>query len=274
MSRTATRPVPGDTCTTSRSAIADGQSPPRRNLPGIDGTVRVVVPQGTPLTWAHVSALLHRHGLVAYLPTAILPVRRYALPGLISRWSTDGLLDPVRRFGAVHHAVGVRMNRLDLLALTAPSRDTAAARWWAWSQHIAATTPTATPWEQYLARHHRAPHTVPLEGTRRQFESQPRILAMLAYNSYPFTPFHFHPEEVGAYQAGATVYVALHWQQPLVGDALIPPAGQLLRPVSDGVADRLTYLSTATRIVHGLRPGDHLVAIRAASLTGSTTPTQ
>ncbi|MDQ1250256.1 MAG: hypothetical protein QG597_4635 [Actinomycetota bacterium] len=234
------------------------------------GIVVVVIPDATSLTWANVSRLLAWHNFTAHLPVPAFPVRHHGIPGLVTRWSERDLLEPIRHRSGIHHAAGGRLYRLDLSALTIPARQSATARWWTWSQHIAATTPPARPWQDYLAEHRRNPEKLPLPEARRRFQAQPRVLAMLAFNSYPYSPFHLSPEELGAYQAGATVYVALHWQHPIVGDVLIAPAGQLLRPASTSIADRLIYLATATRIVHSLSPRDHLAIVQAATPPGTT----
>jgi hypothetical protein len=142
-------------------------------------------------------------------------------------------------------------------------RDVATARWWTWQQHVAAITPPAQPWEHFRTEHDGNPARLSLQEAGRRFHAQPRLLAMLAYNSYPFNPHHLRTDELTGYQAGLTVYVALHWQRPLVGDALVTPTGVLLRPRSPSVADQLRYLSAATQVVHALTGSDHLVAVQA-----------
>jgi hypothetical protein len=144
------------------------------------------------------------------------------------------------------------------------ARDDSTARWWTWHAHIARSTKAARPWEHYLAEHLRDPGKLPVEEARRRFEAQPRVLAMLAYNSYPAAPHRLDPDDLAAYQAGEAVYVALHWQRALTGDALVTPDGDLLQPASDTIADQLRYLAAATRVVHTLTPQQHLVAVKAA----------
>jgi hypothetical protein len=227
-------------------------------------TVIVALPEGTRADWLRIAQILAWHSRPACVPYAAFPVRRGRLAGWISRWFARGLLDAVRRHGGVTHAAGGRRSRLDLPKLAASARDSAAARWWTWNAHVARATKAAQPWEHFLAEHLRDPGKLPLDEARRRFEAQPRVLAMLAYNSYPAAPHHLDPDELAAYQAGEAVYVALHWQHALTGDALVTPDGHLLQPASTTLADRLRYLADATRIVHTLTPRQHLVAVKAA----------
>lgn len=235
--------------------------------PGTGGrtrTVLVALPHGMRADWIRISQILTHLGLAACVPFAAFPVRRRTILGWFSRWSARGLVDVVRRRGAVTRAAGGRRSRLDLQRPASAARTQATARWWAWHAHIARTTPHARPWADWLAEHRKDPKKLPLAEARRRFESQPRVLAMLAYNSYPAAPHQFDLDELDAYQAGEAVYVALHWQHAITGDAVITPEGRLVQPLSDTPADRLRYLAHATRVIHNLAPGQHLVAVRAA----------
>jgi hypothetical protein len=227
-------------------------------------TVIVALPDGTGADWLHVVQVLAWHDRPAVVPFVAFPVRRRRLLGWVSRWTARQLLDPVRRRGAVTGAAGGRLSRLDLPRLASDARDHAAACWRAWQAHIAGATPAAKPWEHYRAEHQQAPSKLPLDQARRRFEAQPRVLAMLAYNSYPAAPHTFDVDDLAAFQAGEAVYVALAWQHALTGDALITPDGQLLEPASGTLADRLRYHADAARILTGLTRTQHLVAVKAA----------
>lgn len=236
--------------------------------PGTGGrtrTVLVALPHGMRADWIRISQILTYLGLPACVPLAAFPVRRRPILGWFSRWSARHLLDVVRRRGAVTHAAAGRRSRLDLHRSATAARRQATARWWAWHAHIARTTPPARPWADWLAEHRRDPKKLPLAEARRRFESQHRVLAMLAYNSYPAAPHRFDLDELAAYQAGEAVYVALHWQHAITGDAVVTPEGRLLQPLSDSPADRLRYLAHATRVIHDLAPGQYLVAVKAAA---------
>jgi hypothetical protein len=227
-------------------------------------TVIVALPDGTRADWLHIVQVLAWHNRPAAVPHVVFPVRRPRFLGWVSRWSARHLLDPVRRRGAVTHASGGRRSRLDLPRLATVARNQAAARWWTWHAHVARTTPAAKAWEQYRAEHLRDPDKLPLTEARRRFEAQPRVLAMLAYNSYPAAPHTLDVDDLAAFQAGEAVYVAVAWQHALTGDAFITPDGHLLQPASPTLADRLRYHADAGRVLASLTRAQHLVAVKAA----------
>jgi hypothetical protein len=226
--------------------------------------VIVALPDGTAADWLRVSQILAWHGHPACIPLTAFPVRHHRLLGLITRWSTRHLMDPARHHGSVTRAAGGRLSRLDLARLVIQARNDAAARWQTWNAFVARTTPTARPWETFATDSQKDPDAQRDDKARRTFETQPRVLSMLAYNSYPAAPHHLDPDELTAYQAGEAVYVALHWQQAITGDALVTPDGQFLEPQSPSLADRLRYLADATRVIYGLNPHQHLVSVQAA----------
>jgi hypothetical protein len=106
----------------------------------------------------------------------------------------------------------------------------------------------------------RDPDKLQLAEARRRFEAQPRVLAMLAYNSYPAAPWQLDVNDLAAFQAGEAVYVALHWQHALTGDAFITADGHLLEPASPTLADRLRYHADAGRVLAALSGRQHLAA--------------
>lgn len=227
-------------------------------------TVIVALPDGIRADWLHLGQVLAWHAHPAAVPHVMFPVRRRRLLGWATRWNARHLLDPVRRRGAVTHAAGGPRARLGLPCLAAAARDQAAARWRTWHAHTARTTPAARCWETFLADHHRDPNKLPLPEARRRFEAQPRVLAMLAYNSYPAAPHRLDPDDLAAFQAGEAVYVAVHWQHALTGDALITPDGHLLQPATPSPADRLRYHADAHRVLAALTRRQHLAAVKAA----------
>jgi len=228
-------------------------------------TVIVALPEGTPATWMAISLILTWLKLPAFVPATAFPVRRRGLPGLISRWLSRHLLDAVRHHGGVTHAAGGRISRLDLEGLATTARNQATARWRMWNWHIAGTTPAVLPWPEYLAKAQSDPRRkISTEEARTRWEAEPRILAMLAFNSYPAAPYRWDLDELAALQAGEAVYVALHWQQAITGDAIVTPDGRLIEPASPSLADRLRYLGEATLVIHQLSPNQHLVAVKAA----------
>ena len=229
-------------------------------------TVIVALPEGTRADWLRIAQILTWLKLPAHVPVTVFPVRRSGLLGWISRWLTRHLLDAVRSHGTVTHAAGGRISRLDLTGLATSARLNATARWWTWNRDIASRTPAARTWEQMLADNDQQDpkKRISRDELRKQFDTQPRILAMLAYNSYPAAPYQWDLDDLAALQAGEAVYVALHWQHALTGDAVVTPEGTLIEPASPSLADRLRYLAEATRVIHQLSPAQHLVAVKAA----------
>jgi hypothetical protein len=153
---------------------------------------------------------------------------------------------------------------LDLRAAAATAHEAATARWRAWNAHIGGSTRRARPWEDYLPGHQSQPQPLSYAEARRRFDAQPRVLAMLAYNSYPRAPHNFEPDELADYQAGESVYVALHGPGELAGGGLITPDERFLHPSSPAVADRLRYLADASRVLRALSSRDQLITVLVA----------
>lgn len=228
-------------------------------------TVIVALPEGTRADWLTITQILTWLKLPASVPHHAYLVRRSGLFAWIACWFATALIEPVRHAGTIQRAAGGRRSRLDLHRQASAARDLAVHHWWTWNQHIARTTKPARTWQEYLQDVANPAKKLTEQDARAQFEAQPRVMAMLAYNSYPAAVHHFEVDRLDEYQAGEAVYVALHWQHVLTGDAFVTPQGQLLEPASPAIADRLRYLGEATRIVHTLSPRQHLVAVRAAT---------
>lgn len=223
-------------------------------------TLIICMPAGVPADWFSASTILDWHQQPPGTPHPMFPVRRLPVVGWFNRWSTRHLVRAVRHRGAVRWAAGGRKARLDLTAAALLAHERAAWRWRAWTQIVRAT-PVAKPWTEFLAHHQAAPAKLTLDEARRRFEAQPRVLAMLAYNTRPLAPTALDPYELDAYQAGEATYTALHWQQAIAADALITGDGRLLEPASPSLADKLRYLSEAVAHLHQLRRGNHLLAV-------------
>ncbi|WP_328468846.1 hypothetical protein OHA21_00195 [Actinoplanes sp. NBC_00393] len=193
-------------------------------------------------------------------PARRFRVRHRTLIGWLTRFFGYYLLDAARRFGAVTLAAGGRKSRLDLPGMATIAANQAVARWRAWNLHIAATTPNARVWEDYLAQHHNDPAKLSLAEARRRFEQQPRVLAMLAYDG----GHTFDPYELSVYQAGEATYAGLYWRVALIGDALITTDGRLLKPASDTLADRFRFLNEACGYLRRLNTHARLCAVAIA----------
>jgi hypothetical protein len=227
---------------------------------GIARTVIVCMPADTPIDWFSASEILDWHHLPAGTPRTMFPVRRRRIIGWFSRWSARHLVQATRRFGAVAFAAGGRKSRLDLTAAVTAANAAAVYRWRTWAQ-VVRTTPAAKPWGDYLAQHTANPTKVTLEEARRRFEEQPRVLAMLSYNSHPSARVDLDPYELDAYQAGEATYTVVHWQQAITGDAVVTDDGRLLEPASGSLADKLRFLAEAAAYLRKLRRSHQILAV-------------
>jgi hypothetical protein len=160
-------------------------------------TVIVCMPADQPLDWFSASEILDWHKLPAGTPHTMFPVRRPHFIGRFSRWSARHLVQTDRRFGAVTHAAGGRKSRLDLTAAVTQANAAAVYRWRTWAQ-VVRTTPVARTWGDFLAQHKANPSKVSMEEATRRFEEQPRVLAMLAFNSHPVSRVELDPYELDA----------------------------------------------------------------------------
>lgn len=222
--------------------------------------VTVCFAPGETANWFTASEKVDEHLGENGTPQRRYRVRHRRLVGAFTRFFGYQLVDAARRFGSFMFAAGGRISRLDLTATVTQASNDATARHRAFKHHIADHTPVARPWEFFLAQHHADPKKISRDEARRRFESQQRVLAMLAH-----TGVHtFDPYELEAYQAGENTYVGLHWRTALVGDALITAEGKLLQPSGPNLADRLRYLRDACAYVRGLRRNHYVCAVAIA----------
>lgn len=227
-------------------------------------TVIVCMPAEKPIDWFSASEILDWHKLPAGTPHVMFPVRRGRIIGWFSRWSARRLVQVTRRFGAVVWAAGGRKSRLDLTAAVTRANTAAMIRWRTWA-HVVRTTPAAKPWGDFVARHLAAPTKVTLEEAHRRFEAQPRVLAMMSFNTHPCSQFELDPYELDAYQAGEATYTVVHWQQAITGDAVVTDDGRLLEPASNTLADKLRFLAEAGAYLNTLRRSHQILALTVAT---------
>lgn len=226
-------------------------------------TVIVCMPGGEALDWFSATEILSWHRLPAGTPKPVFPVRHPRMLSWFVGWSARGLVRPVRRFGWVTHAAGGRKSRLDLTAAVTRANAVAVHRWRIWAQ-VVRTTAVARTWGDFLAQHAANPAKVSLAEARRRFEEQPRVLAMLSYNSHPMAPIELDPYELDAFQAGEATYAAVHWQHAVTGDAVITDDGRLLEPASTAIADKLRFLGEAGAYLRTLRRSHQILALTVA----------
>jgi hypothetical protein len=130
---------------------------------------------------------------------------------------------------------------------------------------VVGNTPVAKTWGDFLAQHKANPTKVTVEEARRRFEEQPRVLAMLSYNSHPMSRVELDPYELDAYQAGEATYTVVHWQQAITGDVVVTDDGRLIEPASGSLADKLRFLADASAYLHKLRRSHQILAVTVAA---------
>jgi hypothetical protein len=233
-------------------------------VPAHTCTVIVCAAPDQQLDWFTASEILDTLDLPPGSPCLRYPVRRRRIAGWVSRWSAHHLIHAARRYGAVTWTAGGRKTRLDLTLAAGYAHRSAVTHWRLWHQAVKGT-PSAQPWPYFLTKHLSEPNKVTFDEAVHRFEAQPRVLAMLAYNSHPARPVTLDPRDLETYQAGEHTYTALHWQLALTGDLLVTADRQLLQPASTSLPDRLRYLSHAAAYLHHLPGRGRLLAIRVTA---------
>lgn len=224
--------------------------------------VLVCLPDDSEGDWFSASEILDHHDLPSGTPQPIYPVRHRPILGWLTRWTRRHLIRPVRRAGTVTLAAGGRRGRLDWERAVDTAAVQATYRWREWARTVHGL-PVARPWADFAAKT-KGSRSATDEEARRQFEQQPRVAAMLAYNANPSHRVELDPYRLEDFQAGEYAYVVLHWQYAVAVDALITVDGQLLQPQSASLADRLRYLGKATTYLSSLRGRQRVLALTLA----------
>jgi len=201
--------------------------------------------------------------LTTHPPAAALGFARptnhfWAQPGRLL-WQRRHLINLDSRRGQPATCAGGPIDRLDLTLMRDAATYHAGLRWQRW-QHATAGTKTARPWHEYAAEHRAQPGKITLATARTRFLHQPRINAMRLYNAAQMA-IVFSLDDIEMYQAGQQAYQHYQALTALCADALLPVTGPVLRPASDALADRITYLAEAARTVAGLPGSQRLIAL-------------
>ncbi|TDB85872.1 hypothetical protein E1091_16675 [Micromonospora fluostatini] len=122
-------------------------------------------------------------------------------------------------------------------------------------------TRNATPWHVYESRHLADPDKYPYDTAAADFHHQPRINAIRMHNAATYGAGRFSPGELEMYQAGYMAYQHYSALAAIAGDALITADGVTLAPASDAMADRVTYLEQANRLLATIDPDQRLLAV-------------
>ncbi|MEV6377662.1 hypothetical protein [Micromonospora musae] len=122
-------------------------------------------------------------------------------------------------------------------------------------------TRNATVWHVYEARHLADPQDYPWEKAVADFNNQPRVNAIRMHNAATYGAGQISLHELEMYQAGCMAYQHHSALTAVAGDALITAEGAKLAPASDAMADRVTYLDQANRLLAAIDPDQRLLAV-------------
>ncbi|MEV0734091.1 hypothetical protein [Polymorphospora sp. NPDC050346] len=155
---------------------------------------------------------------------------------------------------------------LRLLDLERMRRQTQAAATlqWQWWRHVVADTRPAHPFWVFVDRYRADPGRYPLARARADYQAQPRLLAMSAFNAMPHKPCELPTASLEAFQAGHSTYLNLAWLAAVPGDGLAivdGPHSGLLTCDSERLADQLTYLRAANEHLSRLDRQASVVAV-------------
>ncbi|MGX4657863.1 hypothetical protein ACWCHM_29710 [Micromonospora sp. SCSIO 07396] len=164
------------------------------------------------------------------------------------------------RKGRPAYCAGGPVRLLDLHGMRQAAGMGAGIRHQLFSQIVHGTRP-ATPWHVYLARHLADPTRYPYDTAAADFHHQPRVNAIRMHNAATYGAGRIAVGELEMYQAGSRAYQHHSALTAIVGDALITADGEKVVPVSDAMADRVTYLEQAHRLLNTIDPDQRLLAV-------------
>lgn len=248
-----------------------GAAGPGPSAAGTTGPVERVVVVCLPPDTATADLAAHARDALAVSPFA---------PGTPSTLWNPAVHFAVRRRLRGRWLVGLRgrvaaggpIRLLDLTRMRLAARAGAWHRWQVWHR-VVSGTPRATPWWVYAARHRTAPDQYPLVRARQDYAGQPRIHAMRVHNlliSHPHPPVpdaecvYLPTADLEAFQAGAHVYAHAAYLDAVAPHGLLTVDRTPLRPASDQLADRLTYLHAACAHLTALTSHHRVLALAAA----------
>ncbi|MBQ0977890.1 hypothetical protein [Micromonospora sp. M61] len=164
------------------------------------------------------------------------------------------------RKGRPAYCAGGPARLLDLTAMRQAAGVGAGIRHQVFSRAVHGTR-NATPWHVYEARHLADPPQYPWDAAVADFTHQPRVNAIRMHNAATYGAGQIRLSELEMYQAGCMAYQHHSALTALAGDALITAEGAKLAPASDAMADRVTYLEQANRLLDAIDPDQRLLAV-------------
>jgi hypothetical protein len=215
-------------------------------------TVVVCLPDPVPPIQLPVVAgeVLAANGIGSSGPVAHFQTRvRFRSGRLVDLWQERTSGGPVRL--------------LDLAMMQQRCAQVAGVQWWLWQRVVAGTRPAQPDWS-FMQRHVENPRRYPLERMRQAYMSQPRVMAMFAYNAMPNTLCPLPTGDLEAFQAGYDTYVRVAWLSAVPANGLAVKTGgkpQWLTPCSTRLCDQLGYLIDANRRIAACGRKAQLVAM-------------
>lgn len=203
-------------------------------------------------------------GFLPELATAILAVRGVEADGVIPHFLTsarrhrDRLVDHWQ-----HRTSGGPIRLLDLYTMRQNATLAAGAQWRMW-EHVVTGTRPAMPFWHFADRHAEDPRRYPLAKAQGDYRSQPRVIAMAAFNALPHRPYPLPTADLEAFQAGYPTYTRLAWLAAVPAQGLAAdddPHGGWLTTTSERLADQLEYLHAANGQIARLGERSQLVAM-------------
>lgn len=210
-------------------------------------TVVVALPAGIP-AMDQLEAAVARVAAAGFTAAGGVP-RFLARPGrarhFVDRWNgftSGGTIARLDLAGMRHRAV------------------LAASTQWRWWRYVTASTPAARPWTDVWDRVEHDPK-YPVERAVRDFNAQPRVVAMQTHNALPGQRWPLPLTDLELFQAGHHTYTSLAWLAAVPGDGFAGVDGPLLQPHTERIADRIAYLRLANAHLEGLGRDAALVAV-------------
>ncbi|WP_433229916.1 hypothetical protein ACQP2H_30325 [Micromonospora sp. CA-248260] len=226
-------------------------TPPAATPTATVSTMIVCVPDNLPreaLTTHQLDRTFGVQGTLSprFWATAMYPWQRGQMFGL--------------RKGRPTYCAGGPVRLLDLHGMRQAAGMGAGIRHQLFSQVVHGTRP-ATPWHVYEARHLADPTKYPYDTAAADFTNQPRVNAIRMHNAATYGTGQIALGELEMYQAGSMAYQHHSALTAVAADALITADGAKLAPTSDAMADRVTYLEQALRLLTTIDPDQRLLAV-------------
>ncbi|GIF01992.1 hypothetical protein [Paractinoplanes rishiriensis] len=188
---------------------------------------------------------------------ARLATAGYTVLGTVLRFPAPGRR--ARKHLDVHHGFTCAgpIGLLDLDGMRRAAAAAAAQTWQHWN-YIVAGTPIARPWWVFADRYIADPARYPIAQAQQDYLTQPRILAMRAFNALHHNALP--TGELEALQQGLNTYATLGQLAAVAADGLATADGCILIPASTRLDDQLTYLHHANHHLAALPANQPITA--------------